>query len=320
MRGDDLPPLHGLPIGIKDLEDTAGLRTTYGSPLFRDHVPDRDQRLVARVRAAGAHRARQDQHAGIGRRREYPQRRLRRDRQSVRSRHARRPARRAARRWRWPPAWCRSAPAPIPAARCATRPRSAASSASARRRAWCRTRSARSAGPTCRCSGPMARTVPDVCLLLSAMVGDDARDPLATTVHGRAGARAPRISPCRRRSISSRLRVAVTPDFGFAPTERAHRRGVRREDRPVPPRVRRAPRTPRRIAPAPTRRSRCCARSASSPATARRCARRPAGCRPERPRQCRGGAALHRRRRRARAGAADRAVSALAGVLRATTT
>src|SRR6476619_430220 len=38
-RGDDLPPLHGLPIGIKDLQETAGLLTTFGSPIFRDNVP-----------------------------------------------------------------------------------------------------------------------------------------------------------------------------------------------------------------------------------------------------------------------------------------
>src|SRR5579859_7768550 len=36
-RGDQLAALHGLPIGIKDLEDVGGLRTTYGSPIFRDH-------------------------------------------------------------------------------------------------------------------------------------------------------------------------------------------------------------------------------------------------------------------------------------------
>ena len=53
-RGDALPPLHGLPLGVKDLEPTAGLRTTWGSPLFRDHVPDVDQGAVARARAAGA--------------------------------------------------------------------------------------------------------------------------------------------------------------------------------------------------------------------------------------------------------------------------
>ena len=51
MRGDELPPLHGLPIGIKDLQDTAGLRTTYGSPIFRDHVPASDER-AGRARCA----------------------------------------------------------------------------------------------------------------------------------------------------------------------------------------------------------------------------------------------------------------------------
>src|ERR1700723_4317135 len=54
MRGDELPALHGLPIGIKDLEPTEGLRTTFGSPLFRDNVPAKDARLVAAIRAAGA--------------------------------------------------------------------------------------------------------------------------------------------------------------------------------------------------------------------------------------------------------------------------
>jgi amidase len=48
------PPLHGLPIAIKDLEDTAGMRTTYGSPIFRDHVPTEDTLVVARLRRAGA--------------------------------------------------------------------------------------------------------------------------------------------------------------------------------------------------------------------------------------------------------------------------
>lgn len=54
MNGDALGPLHGLPIGIKDLNDTAGLRTTYGSRLHANHVPDQDDGLTARLRAAGA--------------------------------------------------------------------------------------------------------------------------------------------------------------------------------------------------------------------------------------------------------------------------
>jgi Asp-tRNA(Asn)/Glu-tRNA(Gln) amidotransferase A subunit family amidase len=68
-------------------------------------------------------------------------------------------------------------------------------------------------------AGPMARTVPDLCLLLSAMVSDDGRDPLATTVHGRTIRRPEDFATPARIDLSS-LRVAFTPDFGFAPTER----------------------------------------------------------------------------------------------------
>ena len=52
--GEPVGPLHGLPIAIKDLEDTAGIRTTYGSRMFADHVPSTDSLLVQRLRAAGA--------------------------------------------------------------------------------------------------------------------------------------------------------------------------------------------------------------------------------------------------------------------------
>jgi amidase len=53
-RGEQLPPLHGLVIAYKDLHDTAGVRTTYGSPVYADHVPVVDDPLVARLRSAGA--------------------------------------------------------------------------------------------------------------------------------------------------------------------------------------------------------------------------------------------------------------------------
>ena len=53
-RRDTLGLLHGLPLGVKDLEATAGLLTTYGSVLYRDHIPASDNVLVARLRAAGA--------------------------------------------------------------------------------------------------------------------------------------------------------------------------------------------------------------------------------------------------------------------------
>jgi amidase len=53
-RGAALGPLHGLPMAVKDLEDTAGMRTTYGSPIFAEHVPDADSLVAERLRRAGA--------------------------------------------------------------------------------------------------------------------------------------------------------------------------------------------------------------------------------------------------------------------------
>jgi amidase len=53
-RGEQLGPLHGLVVAVKDLTDVAGVRTTYGSPVFADHVPDADHLVAARLRAAGA--------------------------------------------------------------------------------------------------------------------------------------------------------------------------------------------------------------------------------------------------------------------------
>src|SRR5579872_277383 len=54
MGGETTGLLHGLPIGIKDLTPTAGIRTTFGSPLFADHVPSEDAAVVQRIKAAGA--------------------------------------------------------------------------------------------------------------------------------------------------------------------------------------------------------------------------------------------------------------------------
>lgn len=53
MAGDELGLLHGLPVSIKDLEPTAGLRCTYGSRFFEDNVADFDGIVSERVREAG---------------------------------------------------------------------------------------------------------------------------------------------------------------------------------------------------------------------------------------------------------------------------
>ena len=53
-RGDILGPLHGVPVGVKDIISTAGIRTSMGSPIYRDNVPTLDAALVSRLKGAGA--------------------------------------------------------------------------------------------------------------------------------------------------------------------------------------------------------------------------------------------------------------------------
>ncbi|MEJ5376353.1 MAG: amidase [bacterium] len=53
-KGEKTGPLHGLPVAHKDLVDTKGIRTTYGSPIFKDHVPAVDALIVERLKSAGA--------------------------------------------------------------------------------------------------------------------------------------------------------------------------------------------------------------------------------------------------------------------------
>lgn len=54
MQGEPLGPLHGLPFGVKDLNYTEGVRTTFGSLIHEDFVPEEDERMVSDLRAAGA--------------------------------------------------------------------------------------------------------------------------------------------------------------------------------------------------------------------------------------------------------------------------
>ena len=53
-RNETLGPLHGLPVAHKDLLETRGIRTTFGSPLFKDYIPTEDDIVVDRMRRAGA--------------------------------------------------------------------------------------------------------------------------------------------------------------------------------------------------------------------------------------------------------------------------
>src|SRR5256714_3775101 len=53
-KGARLGPLHGVPFSVKDLVITKGVRTTFGTPLYRDNVPSEDAPMVERLKAAGA--------------------------------------------------------------------------------------------------------------------------------------------------------------------------------------------------------------------------------------------------------------------------
>jgi Asp-tRNA(Asn)/Glu-tRNA(Gln) amidotransferase A subunit family amidase len=217
-HGAPLGPLHGLPLGVKDLEDTGGLRTTYGSPIFRDHVPAEDQRSIAAVRAAGA--------IVIGKTNtpEFGAGANTRNAVYGATGNPFDPAKSAAGSSGGSAVALACGMVPIatgsdtggslrnPAAFCGIvgfRPTPGLVPSEKRGLGW-------SSLPVL---GPMARTVADVCLLLSAQVSDDARDPLATTIAGRRVRRAKDFA-APAPIDPARLRVALTPDFGFAPTER----------------------------------------------------------------------------------------------------
>ena len=217
MRGNTLPPLHGLPIGIKDLEPTEGLRTTFGSPLFRDNVPLADCRVTKAIRSAGAIVVGKTNTPEFG--------------AGANTRNAVYgatgnpfdPTKSCAGSSGGSAVALATGMAPLcqgsdtggslrnPAAFCGIvgfRPTPGLVPTERRPHGW-------SGLPVL---GPMARTVADTALLLSGMIGDDASDPLATTIHGLTVRKPGDLYPPARIDLST-LRVALTPDFGFAPTE-----------------------------------------------------------------------------------------------------
>lgn len=217
-RGEELPPLFGLPMGIKDLEDTEGLRTTYGSTLFRDHVPAADERIVAASRRAGAIILGKTNTPEFG--------------AGANTRNAVYgatgnpfdPQRSCAGSSGGSAVALATGMVPLctgsdtggslrnPASFCGIvgfRPTPGLVPSDRRGVGW----------SNLPVLGPMARTVADTCLMLGSIAGDDACDPLATTVHGTTVHRPGDFYPPAQVDLS-RLRVALTPDFGFAPTER----------------------------------------------------------------------------------------------------
>ncbi|MFM2149899.1 MAG: hypothetical protein RLZZ187_2205 [Pseudomonadota bacterium] len=219
MSGAPLGPLHGLPVGIKDLEETEGLRSTFGSELFADHVPAKDDAMVANLRAAGA--------IVLGKTNtpEFGAGANTRNLVYGATGNPFDPVKSAAGSSGGSAVALATGMVPIasgsdtggslrnPAAFngiVGFRPSAGLVPSERRGHGW-------SHLPVL---GPMARTAEDCALLLSAMASDDAMDPLAYTLHGRAvrGGDAALFPPMQL--DLSTLRVAASPDFGFAPTER----------------------------------------------------------------------------------------------------
>ena len=218
MRGDALGPLHGLPVGVKDLENTKGLRTTYGSVIFKDFVPPEDQLIVRSVREAGAIIA------GKTNKPEWGAGANTRNAVYGATGNPFDPTKSAAGSSGGSGVALACGMVPIasgsdtggslrnPAAFngiVGFRPSPGLVPSDKRPLGW---------NPL-SVLGPMARTVLDLCLILSTMVSDDACDPLATTIHGKAVRRPEDFAVPAEIDLAG-LKVAVTPDFGFTPTEK----------------------------------------------------------------------------------------------------
>ena len=217
MNGEELGPLHGLPVGIKDLTATKGLRTTWGSPLFRDHVPEEDHSLVANIRAAGGIIAGKTNTPEFG--------------AGANTRNAVYgatgnpfdPTKNAAGSSGGSGVALAVNQFPLcsgsdmggslrnPAAFngiVGFRPTPGAVPDEEKKLGW----------SGLGVQGPMARNVADLALLMSVMSTNQAHDPLATTIHNKRVREPGDFYPIQPIDLGG-LRVAVTPDFGFAPTE-----------------------------------------------------------------------------------------------------
>ncbi len=187
---EDRGALHGLPVLIKDTQGTPpGCAALMAAPaMLRDNVPAADQGFVGTA-APPAPSSSASTNTRNGRRAAHPQPRFRRDRQLLRSHEVGGRLLRRLGGGARPAAWPRSPRARTPAGPYAIRPAMPASSACVLLLASWRSESAPSAASNLSTDGPMARNVADTALMLSVMASDDARDPLAYTLPGRAVAR-----------------------------------------------------------------------------------------------------------------------------------
>ena len=214
--GERLGPLHGLPAGIKDLDNTKGLLTTFGSPQFRANVPAADNGMVARVRAAGANIVCKTNtpEFGAGANTRNPV--------WGATGNPFDPMRNAGGSSGGSAVALATGMLPvctgsdtggslrIPAAYCGVvgfRPTPGLVPSDGRSLGW----------TPISVAGPMGRTVDDVALLLSVQAGFDTMDPLSAPVDAAAFAALPEVD------LGS-LRCAVSTDLGFAPVDHAYRK------------------------------------------------------------------------------------------------
>jgi amidase len=217
MSGASLGPLHGLPIGVKDLIDAAGLPTTYGSPAFTDNVATSDEAVVGLLRQAGG--------LVLGKTNtpEWGAGANTRNAVYGATGNPFDPARSAAGSSGGSAAALATGMVPLatgsdtggslrnPAAFCGIvgfRPTPGLICSEKRNMAWIPLPSL----------GPMARNVADTRLMMAAMMSEDSRDPLSAVAPGLTLRSPATLFPPQPVDLS-RLRVAATPDFGFAPTE-----------------------------------------------------------------------------------------------------
>ncbi len=172
-------PLHGVPVSIKDLFATKGIRTTAGSRVLANHVPDHDATVVERLRTAGAIIVGKTNMLEFAYAACTPTT-VRRRIPGIWRGHP--PDRAVARPWRWPPAWGTAQLVPIPADRSGCRPPTVASSGLKPTYG----RVSRHGGIPVSWSadhfGPMTRTAGDAAALLGAIAGEDPRDPTSGRV------------------------------------------------------------------------------------------------------------------------------------------
>ncbi|WP_417712065.1 amidase [Roseibium aggregatum] len=226
MKGDALGAVHGLPFGVKDMIDVAGLPTTFGSDLFKDNIAVRDDAIVSALRLAGGlvlGKTNNPEFSAGG--------------NTVNTVYGptgnpHDPAKSAAGSSGGSAAALATGMAPLctgsdtggslrnPAAFCGVvgfRPSPGVVPGDNRSIALMHL-------PT---SGPMARTVADTALMLSVMARPDRLDPFTGVMDGKTLWNPEDFATLPRRDLNA-LKIAFTEDFGFAITEKVIRRAFRK--------------------------------------------------------------------------------------------